>query len=105
MEVAVIMDSDGMVVSWTPLARKMFGYQAEEAERASLGELIVPEAFRPFHEAGLRRYVQTREPHCVGHLVEIEALHKEGHSVPVQMKIVPREEGEALFFDALMASR
>lgn len=100
LSLAVTMDSQGMVRDWTPSAQELFGYTPEQALGRSLGDLIVPADMRPYHEMGLRRYVQTREPHCVGYLVEIEAVHREGHSVPIQMKILPREEGEELFLEA-----
>lgn len=103
LQLGVTMDSEGMVVGWSPLAHGLFGYSQTEADGRSLGELIVPAAFRPYHEAGLRRYVQTREPQCVGHVVEIEAMHRDGHTVAIQLQILPREEGEALFFEAHMA--
>jgi cyclic di-GMP phosphodiesterase len=100
LELAVTMDSQGMVREWAPSAENIFGFEASYAVGRSLGDLIVPAPVRPFHEAGLRRYVETREPHCVGNVVEIEAVHQQGHPVPIQMKIVPREVGEELLFEA-----
>lgn len=105
LEVAVIMDSQGIVRHWTLLAQRLFGYSPKQAVGRSLGDLIVPERARPFHEAGLRRYAETREPHCVGQLVELDAIHGLGHKVPIQLQIQPREENGQLFFDAHMASR
>ncbi len=105
LQVAVVMDSQGLVRHWSSLAQELFGYPADQALGKSLGDLIVPARARPFHEAGLRRYAQTREPHCVGQLVEIEALHSQGHGVAIQMKIVPREESGQLFFDAHIDAR
>ena len=96
----VTMDSQGIVREWTERAVELFGYSIEEAVGSSLGDLIVPAAMRPYHEMGLRRYVETREPHCVGFVVEIEATHAEGHFVPIQLKIVPLEVGEDLDFEA-----
>lgn len=105
LQVAVVMDSQGLVRHWSSLAESLFGYSAEQALGKSLGDLIVPVRARPFHEAGLRRYAQTREPHCLGQLVEIEALHLRGHGVAIQMRIEPREEKGHLFFDAHVAAR
>ena len=103
MERTVTMDSQGIVQEWTERARELFGYSAEKAVGSSLGDLIVPAPMRPYHEMGLRRYVQTREPHCVGFVVDIEAVHEQGHGVPIQLKIVPREVGEDLVFEAHMS--
>lgn len=103
LPVAVTLDSQGLVCRWTSLAQRLFGYSEQQALGQSLGQLIVPLAVRPFHEAGLRRYVETRQAHCLGQLVEIDALHGRGHTVPIQMKIVPREQDGALYFDACIA--
>ena len=96
----VTMDSQGIVQEWTERAETLFGYSAEKAVGSSLGDLIVPAPMRPYHEMGLRRYVETRAPHCVGFVVEIAALHAEGHGVPIQLKIVPREVGRELVCEA-----
>ena len=100
LALAVTMDSQGVVRDWTPSAEALFGYTPDQALGRSLGDLIVPTEMRPYHEMGLRRYVETREPHCVGYLVELEAVHKQGHPVPIQMKILPREVGRELFLEA-----
>lgn len=102
MEVAVIMDSQGLVHHWSALAQRLFGYSAKQAQGRSLGDLIVPERARPFHEAGLRRYAETREPHCVGQVVQLNAIHGRGHEVGIKLQILPREENGQLYFDAHM---
>lgn len=99
------MTSAGLVEEWNPLAQELFGYSSEYARGQSLGELIVPEPMRPYHEMGLRRYVQTRDPHCIGSVMEVEALHQEGHPVPIHLQILPRDTDGALFFEAHMAAR
>lgn len=104
LQPAVVMDSQGQVREWTPLAETLFGYSAEAAVGRSLGDLIVPEAMRPYHEIGFRRYVQTREAHCVGFQVEIEAVHQDGRLVPIVLKIVPRESEGELLFEAQVAA-
>jgi len=96
----VVMDSLGKVSQWTSRAEKLFGFTEKEAVGRSLGELIVPEAMRPYHEMGLRRYTATRDPHCVGFPVEVDALHRNGKTVPIEMVILPKEVGEELFFEA-----
>ena len=73
LKLAVVMNAQGVIEAWTLLAEELFGFSAEEALGKPLGDLIVPEAMRPYHEMGFKRYVQTREAHCVGFAVEIEA--------------------------------
>lgn len=100
LKLAVVMNAQGVIEAWTLLAEELFGFSAEEALGKPLGDLIVPEAMRPYHEMGFKRYVQTREAHCVGFAVEIEALHKDGRLIPIEMKILPTEDTEELLFQA-----
>ena len=97
------MDHQGKVCSWFPLAQQLFGYSPQQAVGQSLGDLIVPPQARPFHEAGLRRYVETRQPHCLGQVVQLEAMHGNGQAVPIQLQILPREDNGQLFFEAHIA--
>lgn len=97
------MDSQGKVCSWSSLAQRLFGYTRQQALGQSLGDLIVPPQARPFHEAGLRRYVETRQAHCLGQPVQLQALHGRGHAVPILLQILPREDNGQLFFEAHIA--
>ena len=99
LELAVTMDSEGMVTEWSPVAEGLFGYGHDEAVGRSLGTLIVPEEFRPYHEMGLRRYAQTREAHCVGFVVDIEAVHQNRRSgETVRVRISGRGSDPKLAF-------
>lgn len=98
------MDSEGLVRQWTSHGETLFGHSAAFALGKSLGDLIVPEAMRPYHEMGFRRYVATREPNCVGYTVEVEALHKSGQTLPIEMKIVANESDGELLFEAHISS-
>lgn len=99
------MDSLGRVVNWDATAEQLFGYAAREAVGRLLGDLIVPPEIRPFHEAGLARYVATREGHSVGRLFELEALHQAGHTVSIALLVRPKEMDGQLFFEAQIRSR
>lgn len=97
-DAVVVMDTSGRVVDWNPCAERMFGWVAEEAIGAQLSALIVPPALRERHEAGLRRYVETRQGRIIGQSVELVAVSRSGHEIPIELSLWPLEsDGELLF--------
>lgn len=97
-DAVVVMDTAGRVVDWNPCAERMFGWAAEEAIGAQLSALIVPPALREKHEAGLRRYVETRQGRIIGQSVELVAVSRSGHEIPIELSLWPLEsDGELLF--------
>ena len=56
LDVVVIMSREGNILGWNAIAERTFGWSAEEAMGQSLGDLIVPPAFREMHRQGLERF-------------------------------------------------
>jgi len=94
------MDSQGLVQNWSPEAEQIFGYTTAEAVGQPLGNLIVPEFIRPHHEAGLKRYVETRQGGSVGRRFELEALCKGGGTVMIELVVQPQERDQQITFEA-----
>ncbi|HEX5757166.1 MAG TPA: PAS domain S-box protein, partial [Arenimonas sp.] len=101
-DAVVIMDTQGLVVDWNPCAERMFGWTADEAIGARLSELIVPPHLRAQHEKGLRRYVETRQGHIIGRSVELTAVSRGGHEIPIELSLWPLESGGDLLFGAFI---
>lgn len=74
---------DGRIRDWNAKAEQLFGWTAEEAIGRDLAVMIIPEQFRPRHNAGFGRFVETRK--AGGNVVELEALHRTGRRVPVEL--------------------
>jgi PAS domain S-box-containing protein len=87
LDCIVTMDADGRVVAFNPAAQRTFGYTAEEAIGADMGELIVPPDLRERHRAGLARYLAGGEPTVLGRRIEIEAIDASGRRFPVELTI------------------
>ncbi len=93
------MDSQGMVVDWSPGAEAIFGWSSGEAIGAKLSKLIVPERFRDAHEAGLRRFATTGEGGTLlGKPITIDVIDREGREFPVEVFISPEKAMEGLRF-------
>jgi len=75
--VAADLDSERIVL-WNPSAERIFGYTAAEALGMPL-DVLVPDALREAHHAGIRRFRDTGEARLVGGPpVEVPAVAKDG---------------------------
>nr|WP_315589670.1 PAS domain S-box protein [Sphingomonas psychrotolerans] len=83
----VTMTGEGTVTCWNRQAELTFGWSEEEAIGRDLAELIVPTELRPMHKSALRRYVETGQGTIVGRRIEVEALHRTGRHIPVELAI------------------
>lgn len=74
---------DGRIQGWNAKAEELFGWTAHEAIGKDLATVIIPEPFRSQHNAGFQRFVATGK--AKGNVVEVEALHRSGRWVPVEL--------------------
>ncbi|GAP38529.1 PAS domain S-box protein [Piscinibacter sakaiensis] len=101
-DAVVAMDQDGLVTDWNPAAERLLGWSRDEAMGQRLSDMIVPHVHRAAHEAGLVRYLHTREPHVVGRLVEVEALRRDGRHLAVELSIWSFEVDGRMHFGAFI---
>jgi PAS domain S-box-containing protein len=97
------MNAEGVITDWNPRAEAMFGWRREEALGKLLAETIMPERFRAAHARGLRRFLATGDGPLLNRRVEVPALHRDGHELPVQLAITTIEEGGAVEFSAFVS--
>ena len=83
---AICAGPDNRIVSWNSAAEALFGHLASDAIGRPLS-IIIPERFRPSHEAGLARAVRSGQARLAGQAVEILALHALGHELPVDLSL------------------
>jgi len=81
-EALVVADVEGRIRLWNPAAERLFGYAAAEVLGTDLN-LIVPERFRPAHDAGFARAVATGELRVGGRVMRTRAQPKDGRKLYV----------------------
>ncbi|MCA1675685.1 MAG: PAS domain S-box protein, partial [Actinobacteria bacterium] len=96
------MDSSGVITDWNRKAEETFGWTEKEAVGRTLGETLIPPALRPAHAAGLRRFLDTGEHRILGKSVDFEALHRDGHLIPVEVATWVTYVGDKVTFSALL---
>ena len=81
------MGIDGLITNWNDSAERMLGWSASEAIGRRMSDLIVPHHHRSAHEAGFAMHLKTGVTRTINRLLEIEALHRDGSLVAIELSI------------------
>ncbi|WP_367325983.1 response regulator [Streptomyces sp. HUAS ZL42] len=98
----VSIDEDGLVIDWNQSAEKLFGFTHREAMGRPLTDTIIPERYRAAHTAGLQRVLSGGDAHVLGRRVELQALHRDGHEIPVELEVWRLKSAKARCFNAFI---
>jgi PAS domain S-box-containing protein len=90
----VAMDAEGVITEWNVRAEEVFGWTRKEAIGSYLAVLLIPPRYRASHWRGLEHYVATGEGPIMSKRVEMPALHRTGHEIPVELSITALRWGE-----------
>jgi PAS domain S-box-containing protein len=83
----VMMDPHGAVAYWNPAAERIFGYTEEEARGRNLHDILVPRRYHDAHQAGFAGFQLTGQGDSINKTLEVAALHKDGHQIPVELAL------------------
>ncbi len=98
VDAIVVADEEGRIVDFNAAAEVLFGRTFDQVIGGRIADLLVPEALRPEHEAGLRRYLETGESRILGRRVRTRAARADGSEVPVELTVTAlRVEGRPMF--------
>jgi PAS domain S-box-containing protein len=101
-DAVVEMNADGIITNWNASAGHMLGWLAEEAVGQRMCDLIVPHQHRAAHTAGLERYLKTGQAATINRLIEIEALHRDGSLLAIELSIFTIVVDEKTSFGAFI---
>ncbi|HEX5367536.1 MAG TPA: PAS domain-containing protein [Acidimicrobiales bacterium] len=85
-DAVVVADAEGTITLWNPAAARLFGWPAGQALGRSL-DLIVPPRYRDRHWEGYRRVMATGHTRYGDRLLEVPALHREGHRLSIAFTV------------------
>lgn len=83
----IAMDGNSQIIDFNPAAEKMFGHAAGDVVGKDMADLLIPAHLRDKHRQGLKRFLETGEGRAIGKVVEMPALHADGHEFPVELAI------------------
>ncbi|WP_447553789.1 GAF domain-containing protein [Vreelandella sp. EE22] len=80
------IDRDGQIIAINPFALSLLGYEAHELLNKNIA-VLTPPSIAVDHDQFISRYLAGGEPKVIGRGREVEAMHKQGHRVPVHLAI------------------
>jgi len=84
VDAIITINESGSIESWSKGAERLFGYTTEEILHRNVKNLVTNQhAF--MLDASLRSHISTGEQRAHGQRRQIEALHKDGHKIPVDL--------------------
>jgi diguanylate cyclase (GGDEF)-like protein/PAS domain S-box-containing protein len=83
----VAIDQAGQITDWNRQAEETFGWPAIEVLGRPLDEVLIPPEMRSAHRHGLARFLATGQGPVLGQRVELTALHRDGHRIPVELVV------------------
>lgn len=101
-EAFISIDEDGLVREWNAEAERLFGWSRDEALGLRLSEMIIPPIHREAHEHGRRHFLDSGEGPVLDQRLELPALHRDGHELPVELTISPLKIGRRFAFNAFL---
>ena len=98
LDAVIIADLESRILRANPAAARIFG----DIIGKTIGETIVPLHLRAAHERGFAHHVATGERKVIGQRLELEAIHQDGHSFPIELQIEEILQGERRVFAAFI---
>ena len=80
------IDANGIVLSFNRAATRVFGYAPEEVVGLNISMLMAAE-HRHGHDGYIARYLTTGEARIIGVGRELEALRKDGSTLPIHLAV------------------
>src|SRR5512146_850176 len=87
LDALIMVDDSSTLVYWNPAAERILGYRAEEALGKPLHQLLTPQRYQSRAAQGFNAFRGTGQGAMIGKTIQIEALHKDGHEIPVELSI------------------
>jgi len=102
LDAVVMIDSEGIVSGWNRQACRIFGWAPEEAIGRSIHTMIIPPRHRDAHVRGMAHFLASGEGPFMNKMIEIQALHRDGHEFPVELGIAQLVSGGKPEFSAFI---
>ncbi len=80
----ITVNKESRIVFVNDAVEKIFGYSETELIGADL-KILMPDALRTAHDAGMKRYVETNEKHISWAAIELPGKHKDGREIPLEL--------------------
>ncbi len=83
----VQIDADGNISFWNAAAQRIFGYPAGDVIGNNVHLLLAPQSELGSIEQAFHHFRQTGRGRALGQTLELEAVHKDGHLIAVELSL------------------
>ncbi|HVV26570.1 MAG TPA: PAS domain S-box protein [Rhizomicrobium sp.] len=97
----VVIDTGGVMQSFSATAEKLFGYEAGEVVGRNVSTLM-PEPYRSQHDSYLARYLATGERRIIGIGRLVVGQRKDGSTFPMELSVGEMRSGDQRYFTGFL---
>lgn len=97
----ISINAEGLIESFNPACEKMFGYKKEEVLGRNI-KILMPHNHARSHDNYMRAYYLTGERKRIGKWRELEALHKNGSTFPIELSVSKVKNDDKIIFTGIM---
>lgn len=102
LDAIICIDLQGKVTFWNPAAAAIFGWTEKEIMGKLLSDYIIPKQHREGHERAMERYRANGSGQRLNKLLELTGVRKNGEEFPIELTVMPVQQGEEEFFCAFI---
>ncbi len=96
-DAVISIDAQSNILYANPAVKRVFGYESHELVGEKL-TILMPQATRPRHMAGVERYLETGEKRLDWSRTETTGRRKDGAEIAIQISFGHHKKGEQHFF-------
>ena len=97
LDAAVVIGTDGNIISFNPAAERHFGYAEDEVIGRNVN-ILMPAPDSVEHDAYIRRYLATGEKRIIGMDRMVTARRKDGSTFPIKLAVGEMRTGDRTYF-------
>jgi two-component system, LuxR family, sensor kinase FixL len=96
-EAMIVIDTTGIINSFSTTAERLFGYKSAEAIGRNVS-MLMPSPYQEQHDSHLERYARTGERRIIGKGRLVVGKRKDGSTFPMEIVVGEMQSGEQRFF-------
>ena len=96
------IDPGGSIIDWNQQAEATFGWSGEEMRGRPFQDLIIAPSCWPLYRHTIQQLQSNHEILTVKRRIELSALHRDAHELPIEFSISLIRSGETFMFSAFL---